>query len=298
MVLGAVVALLAVSWAAVAAIDIGGWGGDPSVELEGAPVADRLRWILPMYVHLFNDRPVEWSQWVLLAWAVLACGYLAGRLAHEWRVPPDLRSRAATFFLVLGAGLGLMLLEEAGDIRHRVAEYVNRLVGEDPAVPVSVLVDVPIFAAIAAVPLWAVARHGRQVWRAPSVRPWLLAALVLYATASAGSALGTPFYSAVGGWIDEALLGGRLPPVPGWGGDEGHYTVFVDSAIEETIELLAATSMLGVVLGFARDLRFGRLDDAPGPAATGPGAMDRDAGASVDVRTGHGPDVPTAPSVR
>lgn len=251
--------LLAAAWATFLAVDIVG-------VLDPAPTR-------PAWTLLFNDHPVEWSQWVLLAFAVATSGYLAGRLdALD-------EGRAARFFLLLAIGLGLMLLEEAGDIRHRVSLEVQIQFGSEIfGLPHPVVSDVPFFAALAAIPVYAVLRYGRHVWRKGWTGFYLGLAVLFYATVAIGSGLRhlSDFYIRMGARIDAALFGGRFPVPEGMGQERAHFMV-MDSVIEESLELIAATLMLATVLAFARYLRqhdVARPDPTPDPepAPTAPGA--------------------------
>lgn len=250
-VLGIAAAIVLGSWTLVILMDVLG------VLAPTKPgILQRLHNGVPMYFHLFNDRPVEWSQWPIMAATVLGSGYLAGRLEGG-----PLQG-ARTFFLLFGAGVGLMLIEEAGDIRHTITDYVRLLVGWDlHGIPPQVLVDVPYFALLAVLPVWAVLGYGRHIWRAPAARAYLVGGVCLYAVASVGSALlSSRHYTLIGSWIDHTLMGGRLAPIPGELGEDGiYYIIFVDGAIEESIELMAATCFLCVVLAYVRELRAERL---------------------------------------
>jgi hypothetical protein len=257
----ATVALIAVAWGVFVAVDL----------LNVAGVGDRL-W-RPAWSHLFNDRVVEWAAWVVIAVSVVVYGFVAGRL-HGTE-----RSGAAAFFLVLGLGLALMLVEDAGDVRHVISRYVRDHVGHEVAgLPYRVASDFPYFTLLAAVPVYAVLRHGRHAWRAPSARPYLVAGVTLYALAGGGSAIRHlgDFYIAIGSRLDRWLLGGRFPPDRGQSEERGHF-MLVDSLIEESVELLAAACLLAVALAFVADVRSGRAEPEVDPADP-----DRDAAATDD----------------
>lgn len=204
----------------------------------------------PMWTHLFNDRPVEWAQWFLLVLAVVAAAYLAGRL-HSHR-----RIMSSRFFFLLAIGLGLMLIEEAGDIRHAIGRDVGKLFGSEVlGIHYRVVSDVPYFAALAAVPLYAVLRYGTYAWESARMRLYLVAGVALYALAAISSGLRTlgDFYVGVGAWVDAVLLPGRFPVPEGMTQARGHFYL-VDSVLEESVELLAAAMMLAAVLAFASGL--------------------------------------------
>lgn len=245
-------AIVATAWGVVLSVDLLGW-------IPGLGVG-------PMWPHLFNDRPVEWAQWLFLGAAILAAGFTAGRCTEQ----EDRGVRA--FLLVLAAGLVLMLFEDAGDARHVISSYVAMVAGESVfGLPYRVVSDVPYFLVIAALPMYAALRYGREVWRAPSSRRYLVAAYGLYALAGGSSGIRHlgGLYITIGGFIDRVLLGGRFPMDGGLTQERVHF-LLVDSLIEESIETLAAASMLAAVLAVGADLRATRL--RPRSAPSGPPA--------------------------
>jgi hypothetical protein len=236
----------------------------------------RARVARPMWTYLFNDHFVEVTQWVVMAVTVLAMGYVAGRL--RWMG----HRGASTFFFLLGIGLGLMLVEEAGDVRHTISGEVQRSFGTEIfGLPYQFVSDAPYFAALAAVPLYAFIRYGRYAWRAPSARSYVVAAVVLYAVAAIGSALRHigGLYISVGAAVDRYFFDGRFPPAPNMTQERAHYFV-VDGPIEESIELFAATCMLAIVLAFGADVRSGKL--------SGQGAAQRSDAESEITRSPNG----------
>lgn len=205
----------------------------------------------PVWTLLFNDRPIEWTQWFILAAAAAMSGYLGGRLDGRGE------TKAGRFFTLLALGLGFMLIEDAGDIRHVLNQEAAWLVGAKIfGLPASFLVEAPYFLAVAGVPLYALARYGRSIWWAVSARFYMLGGFLLYGLAAGGSLLSNLAHSYVilGGLFDILLLGSRLPLIPGRT-QEYSYFFFADSALEESIELLAITMLLAAMLAFVCELR-------------------------------------------
>lgn len=236
-VIALVGALLLLAWGVFLAVDIWGWIGE---EL------NRPAWRL-----LFNDRPVEWLAWLVLALAATASGFLGGRLyGGEY-------DGAGKFFLWLSVGLALMLVEDAGDIRHVISSEVERLYGSEVlGLPYRVVSDAPYFTALAAVPVYAVVRYGRHIWQATSARRYLIGGVSLYAIAAIGSAVRhlNDLYIRVGAQVDAWLFGGRFPIPEGMDQERAHFFV-IDSVVEESVELLAVTLLLATVLSFALFVR-------------------------------------------
>lgn len=239
----AVVGWLGIAWGLFIAVDI----------------FDLVQLGTPLFPHLFNDRPVEWTQWILLALAIAAAAYLAGRLQAEDR------AGASRFFFLLAIGLGFMLIEDAGDVRHTISGYARDMIGyEILGLHHAVVTHVPYYAALAAVPVYAVLRYGRHPWVSVRTRFYLGGGVLLYAVAALASSLAflDDFYVGLGAWVDRVLLGGRLP-VPGRIARSGAHFMLVDSVIEESVELLAVAMMLAAILSFAGYVRSGQSDTRP-----------------------------------
>jgi hypothetical protein len=202
---------------------------------------------------------------------VLVSGFLVARL-HEGR-----EHEAAAFFLLFGIGLALMMVEDAGDIRHMLRSYVHAGFGSRVlGIQTGLIVEVPYFLALAAVPLYALVRYGRYVWRFPSSRRYMVAGYGLYAVAGGASGfriLGD-LYVRVGRFIDERLFAGRFAVPQGQSQEYAHFYL-VDGPIEESIESLAAACFVGLTLAVARELRvrfttraareMSHYDGTPGP---------------------------------
>jgi hypothetical protein len=232
VVLGSVV-FVGIAWVAFIVFDVVGIVDLSSAGERTAPIAR----------HLFNDRPVEWLQWLILGFAILFAGYGAG-VAQA----PGFR-RLRTFLLILGSGLVLMLFEDAGDARHIIGAYVREVFGQGsgPISPGRVVGTIYLLG-IVALPIYAFVRFHRDIWQLPTARRFFVPGLVLYAIAGGGHFVqGT--YESVGAFLNRVLFGGRFPA---YGFDDpagGNANIFlIDSIIEESIETIAAAFMLAGIL--------------------------------------------------
>ena len=139
-----VIVAVVMAWVGVVVIDI--------LELGGPAAA------LPLWARLFNDGPVEWSQWFLLATTVLVSAYLSSRL-HA--LGDTLRG---AFFLLFAVGAALMLLEDAGDIRHVIGAYAIDGLGSD-------IVGLPINLFAEKTVRWGCSARKRHAWLPTTVCP-------------------------------------------------------------------------------------------------------------------------------
>lgn len=204
---------------------------------------------MPLWLSLFNEGVVEVVQWVITALAVLGAAYLGGCG----------RGGGASFFFVLSIGLGLILIEETGNVRLKVAETLGGG-GEILGMHSHVLGSVPVYALLAFFPVYALLRYGKHVWEVRGARPYLIATYCLYGgsqLAALSSHLFGVWYARIGEAVNTFVFAGALPPVPGIGAGASNYYI-MDSLVEESLELLAAATMLALVLAYAKELRSGR----------------------------------------
>lgn len=213
----------------------------------------------PAWQVIFNRYPVEWATWTVLAVGIVAAGYLSGRLDGESQ------KGASRFFLFFALGLAFMLIEQAGSIRHQISDMVGRITGPEIfSVSYIVISDVPYFALLSVLPLYALGRYGRYIWHCASARGYLAAGVILFAMAAIGNGLRffNDFYFHFGAWVDGNLFGGRFP-VPEEMTQEWAHFFLVDSPIKESLELLAATMLLAAVFAFVEsDSTFARAGRA------------------------------------
>jgi hypothetical protein len=235
LLVGTAALVVAAGWALFLTFDLWNVGG----------VRDRAGGLMG---HVFNDRPVEWGQWVCLSALAVAGGRLAGRLR-------TLGAREmGAFWTLVGVAAALMLIEDAGDLRHVIARYVLDFGGEERFSVNRTISDVVYFGAIASVPLYAVARYGRRAWRATAMRPYLAIGVLLYAVAAIGNALRhyDALYIRLGRRLHDALvMNGPMPTPPGM--DENRmYFMIIDGPVEESLELLAASALLAACVAYGR----------------------------------------------
>lgn len=202
---------------------------------------------LRLWVHLYeNGGVVEWAQWGFLAATSILAASASGRL--QVRVRMD----HARFWGLLSLAAALMLIEDAGDPRHKLAGHLVTLAGGRPRLELlgQLAGEALVFGLLAAPALAA-------LWWLPSLRPqrtaWrlLVAGYAAYAVAALSSFLssvridGVGWYHVVGRWVDEVLLGGRLIPYR----DHTGFWI-MDRPYEETFELVGAACLCAAVVAY------------------------------------------------
>ena len=231
---------LLLSWALVIAVDF----------LNVAGLRDRLTTIF--WMSLFaNGRPIEWVQWYTLGAMAYLSAYVGGRLIS---VNSDHVQGLAKFWLIMAVAFVLMLVEDAGDVRHTILRIVEQQIGSAAGRGIlSKSIEFSYFAAISMVPLYALLTYGKHVRPYATPFRYIICGFVLYGTAAISSATRHWW----GGWY--AHLGSAIeantglvfpeadPPerFPQW---------FVDALLEESIELLGAMFFLAAIVYIAQRL--------------------------------------------
>jgi len=224
---------LALAWLGVFLVDV--------LDLFGAGTAlyeamqDRAPSRAWFWVIMFTEGgPVEMMQWLLLAVAAGLAFHLHGRLSgHNSLNREDLRARL--FWLLMGIAFLLMLIEDAGNARHWIRQAVSGILG-GKAGEIS---EFLYYAALAAVPLSALAVFGRSILRLPGTRVFMIGGFFFYALAAGGSAMRGYWYEIAGEWLHIKVFGGALRVVEV--GIEAHGFWLMDYLVEESLELIGAT---------------------------------------------------------
>lgn len=244
------VTYLVAAWSAVILIDVFNVAGIRS------SLAGRLE--LPMvWYHLFREGGAsEMLQWTAFAATALVASQHAGWLASQ---PTDSSqvTREFRFLTLLSVAMLLMLIEDAGNPSHRVAEYVMSVLGDDSYL-IEVSARLPVFILIGAVPVYAFVKYWPSVGFGRPGGGLLLAGFIAYGVATFFSVPANmlfDFYPRMGRLVTETLFGGRMLAIErtaAWqlrfGAEEFTGTLLMDFAVEESIELLGGVFFLAGVL--------------------------------------------------
>ena len=213
-----------------------------------------------LFDFLFKERaPVEMFQWFFLGIFAVTCGVLYGRLDERDR------KKEGIFWLIFAVAAVLMLMEDAGNIRHFVLrEYLSFEWGT-----LNIL-ETLYFGAIAFLPVYAVIRYGKLIKKSRITAILLALGFLFYGTAVflSGPADLTPINRMIGNGFYEATvyIGGeelrelydetdeRLAEQASNGFMDVRYR-FIDSFLEESLELLGATMLLASAVSYREFIR-------------------------------------------
>jgi len=198
----------------------------------------------------------EVVQWGLLATTILLAAYYAGRLSLE-------HARVSTFWAIMALGFMLMLLEDAGEVRHWLMSYVQWAAGEPDQGMVGTAFEGIIFLILGGIPIYGLWRYGNAIRAHGRVRLYMLAGIMSHAVAASLSFIGTAFqmtvdtdiYTVMGDTFKEWSLRIADPEVRElwntWDAENWLYQVdfyLMDSFVEENIELLGNAFFLAAAL--------------------------------------------------
>jgi hypothetical protein len=213
--------LVVVSWAVIALSIV--------TSHETAPV---------LWFWLFQEAgPVEHVQWTVLAATALVAMAASGRCLA-------IGQPIGRFWMWFSIGATVLLLEDAVNVSHSVAGMLEPIVGDNVHAG-----RLPIYLLLAVLLLSPLLVYRRHVAASPALRP-LLAGVVLYGVASSMSIVANLLfdgYARIGWFLFDEVFRGRVPPLPFevWGvAEDITPIVFMDTVVEEAVELVAAGFLL------------------------------------------------------
>ena len=250
--LGTALVVTGTAWAGVLAVDVLDVGGVRE-RLFVAREADMPH----LYIHLAdNNRPLEWVQWILLIVGSVTSGLASGRWLE--RGERDRAMRVGGLAILLG----LLAIKDAGSPRHVIRAYVLDWFGETAMY----LAELTVFGVVAAVALVVfvrllpLARLDRPTGRL------LIIGYSTYAVAALMSATRTFWYQDTGLWIQRNVFRDRMLQAFY---EEGQGYMFMDSIVEESVELLAIGLLVALSFRLLEVSRGHRLSlDSPATAGS------------------------------
>ncbi len=209
----------------------------------------------PFFFHHWgrNSGFAEIIQFTFLGLGVLFAGYNGGLLYKS-------KKKLSKFWLIMSVGLLLMLLQDAGDLRHVVMSYVMWAFGEIDQGVAGTLVELLYFVVLGGVPLYALIKYWKDIRVYVRSKYYLLIGFFFYALAGGLSFIGTAFeglldrniYNILGEYMYSFALSigdSNLEMV--WSEASFNIQFFLmDSLLEENIEIIAAGALFAAVLAF------------------------------------------------
>jgi len=181
-----------------------------------------------LWWHLFRNRgPVEWVQWIFISLTCLGAAVLCGSFWEKGE------KRGQLFWGLIAITFILMLIEDAGDPRHVLANYGYELFGMKRR-----NIEGVYFALMASPLLYAFLRFREVIFNIPQTRLYIVVGGVLYAVAATASVFREygDFYVNLGERLSQEVTGGVIPPF-----------FLMDFVLEESLELFSAATIFAGV---------------------------------------------------
>ncbi|TYQ15805.1 UNVERIFIED_CONTAM: hypothetical protein Cloal_2295 [Acetivibrio alkalicellulosi] len=242
----AVLSYLAITWTMVIFIDFLNIGGS-SDWLVSKNMNNALLW-----VHFFTEgSPTEMFQWFFISVSVLACGVISGLHIKK--------SELSKCFMMIGLGMAIMLMEDAGNIRHLIARLVSILFydeysgsGSNPYATGTIVLIYSILGFLMVFPLIKYRGQLLSSVKSKSAIRWFVIGYFAYGFASVVSAT-----EQMGNWVGRVGAGiidyFSLTERAAWHSRElGFY--LLDFLVEESIELIGASFIFAALLSYALSL--------------------------------------------
>ncbi len=229
------------------------------------------------------DVPYFWYHWFLiplekpLQWYILGATLLffilnAG-IAYERN-----DKRIYKFWLLTGIGVILMFAEDAGDVRHALRHYVERLTGEITYGFIGSTFELLYFATIAFIIIYAAYKFRDVYWNHIKTRKYLIIAYILYAIAVplsfAGAAYrtvtGVALYDLAGKYFMNLLFVTNHETQLIYEHAKEFARVdflLMDMLVEESIEFIGASALLVAGVAFFMDYARRKVGSSDGASS-------------------------------
>ena len=203
--------------------------------------------------------PTEWIQWFFLSGCIVMSAYL-------WGVGSIRAWSCASAFALLAIAFSLMLIEDAGNLRHRVGDsIVSSLFPSRESYDARLAknaIEILLYSAIGCLVIASLVRIRFRVAQHRDLVPFLLSGFTLYLVAAASSATRyfADWYAVLGGRIIHQFAGLERRPweefaerieVREYPYDEPGFWL-MDTFVEESLELLAVSLLLTFLIKLVR----------------------------------------------
>lgn len=209
----------------------------------------------PFFFHHWgrNSGLAEILQWSFLGGSTIMAAFIAGKTSFTNR-------KLSAFWKIISIAFLLMLLEDAGNLRHVLMSYVQWMFNEPDQEFMGTLTELIYFSILGGIPLYALIRYWKEIKVFTKTKIYFIIGFVFYAIGASLSFLGTAFegllpinlYTFLGRNLYEFSLSIGDPGLEKYWRESSFNIEFflMDSLIEENIEIIGAGALLAASLSF------------------------------------------------
>ncbi len=204
-----------------------------------------------------NSGFAEVFQFLFLGGAIISSAYIAGTRVN-------ISKRQYKFWLLLAISFSLMLLEDAGNLRHTFMGYIQAIFVEPDQALGGTIFEIIYFGLLGGLPLYTFIRYGAFLKRFKKTKIYLIIGYIFYFLAASLSFVGTAFskvfeknlYSQVGyHFYNFSLKIGdkELPEIwTNWQLNSNFQINFylMDSLVEENLEIIGSSALLAAIVSY------------------------------------------------
>ncbi len=205
-----------------------------------------------------NSGPAELIQWLFLASSAIGAAFIAG-------YKKSISKRQGYFWLLMAIAFTLMLLEDAGNIRHTLMSYVQAIFKEAEQGWAGTSLELIYFSVLGGLPLYTLIRYGGFLKRYKKTKVYVIIGFIFYFLAASLSFIGTAFsklvtknfYTIAGEKLYSLslkLADSDLVAIwESWQAANPNFPIgffLMDSLIEENLEIIGASAFLAATVSF------------------------------------------------
>jgi len=203
-----------------------------------------------------NSGFAELVQWGFLGASMFLAAWYAGRAYIQ-------NKNISKFLMILSIAFVLMLIEDAGDVRHTLMSYVQLAFDEPDQGIFGTAFEALYFAGLASVPIYALIRYGTELRTYNKAFWYIIYGFIAHALAASLSFIGTAFqmllerdvYTIMGDMFVSFSfkIGDEALPMlwESWNAQNWLYQIgfyLMDSLVEENIEIIGNAAFLAGIL--------------------------------------------------
>ncbi len=204
-----------------------------------------------------NSGFAEIIQWTFLGGSSVVASFCAAKMHN-------VNKKLFRFWIIISIAFLLMLIEDAGNLRHTLMSYIQWIFEERDQGIMGTLTEFTYFAILGGIPLYALIRYWSEIKNFTKTKIYLLIGFAFYALAASLSFLGTALegllpknlYTVMGERFYEFALTLGDPQLQSiweeWNSGSWFKIEFFlfDSLIEENLEIIASGALLAACVAF------------------------------------------------